>query len=134
MSALCYLLVRDSCDCFVFKYCRIAHVACTFADLLEKVDRRTSKQLEDSSNMVKSGYATMIKLENELSKQRQCLFDWSTLYPLFCHSNMSKFYKVKGQKILFRITNITQITVFSCALANRGTCNMEPTYLTWAKC
>ena len=49
---------------------------------LLKIDRCANKQLEDSSNMVKSGYATKIKLENELSKQGQCLFDWSTLCPL----------------------------------------------------
>ena len=51
------------------------HFVSTFAELLEKIDRPTKKKLEDSSNMVNSGYAAMIKLENELSKQRQCLFD-----------------------------------------------------------
>ena len=49
------------------KYCHTAHVAYTFADLLEKIDRRTNKKLENSSKMVNSGYAAMIKLENELS-------------------------------------------------------------------
>ena len=82
VCALCCFLVRDSSECFVFKYCHTAHVACTFAQLLENIDRRTNKKLEDSSNMVESGYATMIKLEYELSEQGQCLFDWSTLYPL----------------------------------------------------
>ena len=61
--------------CFIFKHCHTAHVACTFAELLEKIDRCTNKMLEDSYDMVKSGYAAMIKLENELSKQGQCLFD-----------------------------------------------------------
>ena len=75
VSTLCYLIVRDSCECFVFKYCHTAHVACTFAELLKKIDRRTNKKLEHGTNMVESGYATMIKLENELSKQGQCLFD-----------------------------------------------------------
>ena len=59
----------------MFKHCHTAHAACTFAELLEKIDRRTNKKLEDSYNMVKSGYAAMIKLENDLSKQGQCLFD-----------------------------------------------------------
>jgi len=53
-----------------------------FAELLEKIDGCTNKKLEGSSNMVKSGYAAMIKLENELSKQGRCLFEWSTLCPL----------------------------------------------------
>ena len=75
VSAHCYLRVRDCCECFIFKYWHTAHVACTFAELLEKIGRRTNKKLEDSSNMVRSKYAAMIKLENELSKQGQCLFD-----------------------------------------------------------
>ena len=80
MSAHCYLRVRDCCKCFVFKYCYTnTHFASTFAELLEKIDCRTNKKLEDSSNMVESGYAAMIELVNELSKQRQCLFDWSRL-------------------------------------------------------
>ena len=113
MPALCCFLVTDSYECFVFKYRHTAHVPCTFAELLENIDRRTNKKLEDSSNMIKCGYATMIKLENELSKQGQCLSDWSTLYPLeyihlFPQSDMSKFRKVKGQKIIFRIPNITK--------------------------
>ena len=49
------------------------HVACTFAELLEKIDRRANKKLADSSNMVKSGYATMIKLSNELSNVSECM-------------------------------------------------------------
>ena len=82
MSAHCYLRVRDCCECFIFKYWHTAHVACTFAELLEKIDRPTNKKLEDSSNMVKSGYAAMIKMKNGLSKKRQCFFDWSRLQPL----------------------------------------------------
>ena len=82
MSALCYFLVRDSCECFGFKYFHNAHVPCMFAELLEKIDGCTNKKLEDSTNMVKSGYTAMIKLENELSKQGQCLFEWSRLCPL----------------------------------------------------
>ena len=75
MAAHCYVRVRDCCECFVFKYCHTAHVACTFAELLEKNARRTNKKLEDSSKMVKSGYAAMIKMKNGLSKHGQCLFD-----------------------------------------------------------
>ena len=93
MSALCCFLVRDSCECFVFKYCHTAHVACTFAELLENIDRRTNKKLEGSSNMVKSGYGAMIKLENELSKQGQCLFDRSN-YVLFKIFTSVKYVKM----------------------------------------
>ena len=82
MSVHCYLGVSDCCKCFVFKYWQTAHVACTFAQLLEKINSRANKKLEDGFNMVKSVYRAMIKLENELSKQGECLFDWSN-YVLF---------------------------------------------------
>ena len=43
VSAHCHLRVRDCSESFVFKYCHTAHVACTFAELLEKNARRTNK-------------------------------------------------------------------------------------------
>ena len=53
------------------------------------VEVKTSRELKLSgaigpciSNMVKAGDATINKLEIELSKQGQCLFDGSTLYSL----------------------------------------------------
>ena len=79
MSAHSYFRVSDCCWCCVFKYCHTAHFASTFAERLEKSDRRTNKNLEDSSKMVKSGYAAMIKLKNELAEKGQCLFDWRKL-------------------------------------------------------
>ena len=62
VSAHCHLRFRDCCESFVFKSCQTVHVACTFAELLEKIDHRTNRELKDSSNQVKSGYAAMIKL------------------------------------------------------------------------
>ena len=82
VSAHCHLRVRDCSESFVFKYCHTAHVACTFAELWRRLITVRKKELKDSSNHVKSGYAAMIKLESELSKQGQCLFDWSMLCPL----------------------------------------------------
>lgn len=42
--------------------CHTAHVACKFAELQEKIDRRSGKVLEKDPKMVKSGDAAMIKL------------------------------------------------------------------------
>ncbi|KAM3075889.1 translation elongation factor EF-1 alpha [Clarireedia jacksonii] len=42
--------------------CHTAHIACKFAELLEKIDRRTGKSLEESPKFVKSGDAAMVKL------------------------------------------------------------------------
>ena len=63
--------------------------------------------------MVKSRYAAMIKVKNGLSKQGQCLFDWSRLQPLqYIHlilqSNMSKFQKIKGHEIPLPVPKITK--------------------------
>ncbi|KAM6973862.1 elongation factor 1-alpha-like [Tautogolabrus adspersus] len=42
--------------------CHTAHIACKFGELLEKVDRRSGKKLEDNPKFVKSGDAAMINL------------------------------------------------------------------------
>ncbi|XP_059205176.1 elongation factor 1-alpha-like [Centropristis striata] len=42
--------------------CHTAHIACKFSELIEKVDRRSGKKLEDAPKMVKSGDAAIIKL------------------------------------------------------------------------
>ncbi|XP_064597730.1 elongation factor 1-alpha [Liolophura sinensis] len=43
--------------------CHTAHIACKFEELLEKVDRRSGKKLEDNPKMVKSGDAAIVKLK-----------------------------------------------------------------------
>jgi len=42
--------------------CHTAHIACKFAEILTKVDRRSGKELEKSPKNVKSGDAAMIRL------------------------------------------------------------------------
>lgn len=42
--------------------CHTAHIACKFNELLEKVDRRSGKKLEDFPKMVKSGDAALVNL------------------------------------------------------------------------
>lgn len=43
--------------------CHTAHIACKFAELLEKIDRRSGKKLEDNPKHVKSGDAAIICLK-----------------------------------------------------------------------
>ena len=43
--------------------CHTAHIACKFAELLEKVDRRSGKKLEDNPKMVKSGDAAIVMMK-----------------------------------------------------------------------
>merc|ERR1712231_3418 len=42
--------------------CHTAHIACKFKELLEKVDRRTGKKIEDFPKFVKSQEAAIVKL------------------------------------------------------------------------
>jgi elongation factor 1-alpha len=42
--------------------CHTAHIACKFAEILTKVDRRSGKELEKDPKNIKSGDAAMIKL------------------------------------------------------------------------
>ena len=42
--------------------CHTAHIACKFSELLEKIDRRTGKSIENSPKFVKSGDAAIVKM------------------------------------------------------------------------
>jgi elongation factor 1-alpha len=42
--------------------CHTAHIACKFAELLQKIDRRTGKSVEDAPKFIKSGDAAIVKM------------------------------------------------------------------------
>jgi len=42
--------------------CHTAHIACKFAEILSKIDRRTGKEIETAPKAIKSGDASMVKL------------------------------------------------------------------------
>ncbi|KAA8644798.1 elongation factor 1-alpha [Aspergillus tanneri] len=42
--------------------CHTAHIACKFAELQEKIDRRTGKSVESSPKFIKSGDAAIVKM------------------------------------------------------------------------
>jgi elongation factor 1-alpha len=42
--------------------CHTAHIACKFAEMLEKIDRRTGKSVENNPKFIKSGDAAIVKL------------------------------------------------------------------------
>merc|ERR1740124_2027476 len=43
--------------------CHTAHIACKFAEIKEKVDRRTGKSTEDNPKFIKSGDAAIVVLQ-----------------------------------------------------------------------
>ncbi|GLB36195.1 putative this protein promotes the GTP-dependent binding of aminoacyl-tRNA to the A-site of ribosomes during protein biosynthesis [Lyophyllum shimeji] len=59
--------------------CHTAHIACKFAELIEKIDRRTGKSLEDAPKFVKSGDACIVKL---VPSKPMCVESYNEYPPL----------------------------------------------------
>ena len=43
--------------------CHTAHIACKFSELLEKIDRRSGKKLEDNPKSIKSGDSAIVVMK-----------------------------------------------------------------------
>jgi elongation factor 1-alpha len=59
--------------------CHTAHIACKFAELLEKIDRRSAKKLEDNPQSVKSGDSAIV---NMVPQKPMCVEAFSDYAPL----------------------------------------------------
>lgn len=59
--------------------CHTAHIACKFSELIEKIDRRSGKKLEDNPKMVKSGDAAIVKM---IPSKPMCVEAFSDYPPL----------------------------------------------------
>merc|ERR1712044_119648 len=59
--------------------CHTAHIARRFAELIEKIDRRSGKKLEDNPKMVKSGDAAIV---NMIPSKPMCVEAFSDYPPL----------------------------------------------------
>lgn len=59
--------------------CHTAHIACKFAELLEKIDRRSGKKLEDAPKFIKSGDAAIVKM---VPSKPMCVESFSDYPPL----------------------------------------------------
>jgi elongation factor 1-alpha len=59
--------------------CHTAHIACKFSELLEKIDRRTGKAIEQAPKFVKSGDACIVKL---IPSKPMCVESYSEYPPL----------------------------------------------------
>jgi elongation factor 1-alpha len=59
--------------------CHTCHIACKFAELLKKVDRRSGKELEDNPKNVKSGDACIAKL---VPSKQMCVETYAEYPPL----------------------------------------------------
>eukprot|EP00834_Sanchytrium_tribonematis_P007169 NODE_612_length_5407_cov_0.901093.p2 type:complete len:459 gc:universal NODE_612_length_5407_cov_0.901093:2164-788(-) len=59
--------------------CHTAHIACRFDQLLEKIDRRSGKKMEDNPKFVKSGDAAIVKM---IPQKPMCVESFSDFPPL----------------------------------------------------
>jgi len=59
--------------------CHTAHIACKFSELIEKIDRRSGKKLEDSPKFVKSGDAAIVLM---IPSKPMCVEKFSEYAPL----------------------------------------------------
>ena len=59
--------------------CHTAHIACKFAEIKEKCDRRSGKKLEDNPKFVKSGDAAIVVL---VPSKPMCVEAFSSYPPL----------------------------------------------------
>ena len=59
--------------------CHTAHIACKFAEIKEKCDRRSGKKLEDNPKCVKSGDAAMVDM---VPQKPMCVEAFSEYPPL----------------------------------------------------
>lgn len=59
--------------------CHTAHIACKFAELREKIDRRSGKKLEDNPKSLKSGDAAIVDM---IPGKPMCVESFSQYPPL----------------------------------------------------
>merc|ERR1712127_102498 len=59
--------------------CHTAHIACRFDEMIEKIDRRSGKKIEDNPPKIKSGDAAIVKM---LPTKPMCVEPFSQYAPL----------------------------------------------------
>merc|ERR1711879_1130247 len=59
--------------------CHTAHIACKFSEMLEKIDRRSGKKIEDNPAKIKSGDAAIVKM---IPSKPMCVEPFSQYAPL----------------------------------------------------
>merc|ERR1739836_278380 len=59
--------------------CHTAHIACRFDEMIEKIDRRSGKKIEDNPSKIKSGDAAIVKM---IPSKPMCVEPFSAYAPL----------------------------------------------------
>jgi elongation factor 1-alpha len=89
--------------------CHTAHIACKFAELIEKIDRRTGKVTEQNPKFIKSGDAAIIKMQ---PSKPMCVEAFTEYPPLgrFAVRDMRQTVAVGVIKSVVKIDKVGKVT------------------------
>uniref|UniRef100_H3A5A9 Eukaryotic translation elongation factor 1 alpha 2 n=1 Tax=Latimeria chalumnae TaxID=7897 RepID=H3A5A9_LATCH len=89
--------------------CHTAHIACKFAELKEKIDRRSGKKLEDNPKALKSGDAAIVEM---IPGKPMCVESFSQYPPLgrFAVRDMRQTVAVGVIKNVEKKSGVTKVT------------------------
>ena len=98
--------------------CHTAHVACKFAELRQKIDRRSGKVLEEEPKMVKSGDAAMVNL---IPSKPMCVESFADYQPLgrFAVRDMRQTVAVGIIKTVEKSTEAAKVTKSAAKVAKK---------------
>jgi len=89
--------------------CHTAHIACKFAELIEKIDRRTGKSVEQNPKFIKSGDAAIVKMQ---PSKPMCVEAFTEYPPLgrFAVRDMRQTVAVGVIKSVVKIDKVGKVT------------------------
>merc|ERR1712134_99509 len=89
--------------------CHTAHIACKFAEIVEKCDRRSGKKLEDAPKFIKSGDAAIV---NMIPSKPMCVEPFMNYAPLgrFAVRDMRQTVAVGVIKAVEKSANAGKVT------------------------
>merc|ERR1712158_43783 len=89
--------------------CHTAHIACKFTTLIEKIDRRSGKKIEDAPSKVKSGDAAIVEM---IPSKPMCVGPFSSYAPLgrFAVRDMRQTVAVGVIKSVDKSENVGKVT------------------------
>uniref|UniRef100_A0A8C4R6K1 Elongation factor 1-alpha n=1 Tax=Eptatretus burgeri TaxID=7764 RepID=A0A8C4R6K1_EPTBU len=98
--------------------CHTAHIACKFAELQEKIDRRSGKKLEDNPSKIKSGDAAIVLM---IPSKPMCVESFSEFPPLgrFAVRDMRQTVAVGVIKSVVKKEKDTKVTKSASKAAKR---------------
>jgi elongation factor 1-alpha len=98
--------------------CHTAHIACKFAEIKEKVDRRTGKSTEEAPKFIKSGDAAIVTL---VPSKPLCVEPFSEFPPLgrFAVRDMRQVINLIKLKRAVKLFNVNWLNVASVLFARQ---------------